>query len=194
MNVSGKLSHSFKMSGNKRYIGILSRFSGNSPDYKPISGRCTVILSGPEPQRSILKQKLTRKFISLGMPAVILEGKPGKVCESFSLNNIVYYSHPEVNKTIKLLKESETIIARSGYTTIMELISIGRSALLIPTPGQTEQEYLAKYLSDKGWFSSVAQKKLDEITIIPSTSAIILAGIVEESRKLLEIALAELLK
>jgi uncharacterized protein (TIGR00661 family) len=194
MNVSGKLSHSFKMSGNTRYIGILSRFSGNSPDYKPISGRCIVILSGPEPQRSILKQKLTRKFISLGMPAVILEGKPGKVCESFSLNNIVYYSHPEVNKTIKLLKESETIIARSGYTTIMELISIGRSALLIPTPGQTEQEYLAKYLSDKGWFSSVAQKKLNEITIIPSTSAIMPAGIVEESRKLLEMALVELLE
>ena len=125
---------------------------------------------------------------------MILEGKPGKVCESFSLNNIVYYSHPEVNKTIKLLKESETIIARSGYTTIMELISIGRSALLIPTPGQTEQEYLAKYLSDKGWFSSVAQKKLDEITIIPSTSAIMPAGIVEESRKLLEMALVELLE
>ena len=114
--------------------------------------------------------------------------------ESYTLKNIVYYNHLSAIETIKLLKESETIISRSGYTTIMELVSIGSSALLIPTPGQTEQEYLAEYLSEKGWFRSLAQRDIDERTVIPSTLAIMPAGIMEESGKLLETALAELLK
>jgi predicted glycosyltransferase len=60
----------------------------------------------------------------------------------------------------ELIETSDNIITRSGYTTIMELISLNCSALLIPTPGQTEQEYLADYLSKKGWFKSVTQDEI----------------------------------
>lgn len=194
LNVSGRLSHGFRLPENARYIGILSRLDSNFDTDNSRSDKCTVMLSGPEPQRSILKQKLTKILQSQGSPAVMLEGKPGKSYESYSLNNIVYYNHLSAVETTKLLKESETIISRSGYTTIMELISIGSSALLIPTPGQTEQEYLAEYLSEKGWFRSLAQRDIDEHTAIPSTTAIIPAGIMEESRRLLDIALAELLE
>ncbi len=59
----------------------------------------------------------------------------------------------------ELISGSEAIITRSGYTTIMELISLNCSALLIPTPGQTEQEYLARYLVGKGWFTSYFTKE-----------------------------------
>jgi spore coat polysaccharide biosynthesis predicted glycosyltransferase SpsG len=194
LNVSGRLSHGFRLSENVRYIGILSRFYGHWPAYGLSSGKCTVILSGPEPQRSILKLKLIKILILQGKPATILEGKPGKIYESYSLKNIVFHNHLSADETIKLLKESETIITRSGYTTIMELISLGRSALLIPTPGQTEQEYLAKSLSEKGWFRSIAQKDLNENILIPLNPAIMPSGIIEESIKLLEIALAELLE
>jgi spore coat polysaccharide biosynthesis predicted glycosyltransferase SpsG len=194
LNVSGRLSHGFRLPGNVRYIGILSRLSGLLNDVNSRSDKCTVILSGPEPQRSILKQKLTKILLSQRRPAVMLEGNPGKNYESYTLNNIVYYNHLSAFDTIRLLKESETIISRSGYTTIMELISLGCSALLIPTPGQTEQEYLAEYLSEKGWFRSLAQRDIDEHTTIPSTLAIMPAGIMEESGKLLEIALTELLE
>jgi uncharacterized protein (TIGR00661 family) len=194
LNVSGELSHGFRLPENVRYIGILSRFCGQNTDYSSGSEKYTVILSGPEPQRSILKRKLSKILVLLGKPATILEGKPGKINESYNLKNIVFHNHLSADETIKLLKESETIITRSGYTTIMELISLGRSALLIPTPGQTEQEYLAKSLSEKGWFRSTAQKDLNENIPILLNSIIIPTGIMEESRKLLEMALNELLE
>jgi spore coat polysaccharide biosynthesis predicted glycosyltransferase SpsG len=194
LNVSGRLSHDLSLPSNTRFIGILSRFSGCNNDTCSRSGKCMVILSGPEPQRSMLKQKLTKILLSLGKPSAVLEGKPGNGYKSHNLNNLVYYNHLSVNETIKLLSESDTIISRSGYTTIMELISLGISALLIPTPGQTEQEYLAEYLTQKGWYKSVTQKDLDEKHIIPYTSGIIPDGIIEESKRLLELALKELLE
>ena len=63
----------------------------------------------------------------------------------------------------EIIAASENIISRSGYTTIMELVSMGRTAMIIPTPGQTEQEYLAEYLSEKGWFDTIAQKEINQI-------------------------------
>jgi spore coat polysaccharide biosynthesis predicted glycosyltransferase SpsG len=194
LNVSGRLSHGFRLPVNVRYIGILSRFSDQNNDVNSISGKCTAILSGPEPQRTILQQKLIKILISTGKPAIILEGKPGKVFKSYCLNNIVCYNHLPDNETIKLLKESDTIITRSGYTTIMELISLGRNALLIPTPGQTEQEYLAEYLSQKGWFTFVTQRDLDENNLISSQRIIIPGEFIEESGRLLDTALKELLE
>jgi uncharacterized protein (TIGR00661 family) len=194
LNVSGRLTHGFRLQGNVRYIGILSRLKSSDPMNNLRSDKCTVLLSGPEPQRSMLKQKLTKILQSQGKRAVILMGAPGKSDESYSINNIDYYNHLSDAETIKLLKESEIIIARSGYTTIMELISLGRSALLIPTPGQTEQEYLAESLSEKGWFRSVAQKNIDENITVSLPSVILPAGIMKESERLLETALAELLK
>jgi predicted glycosyltransferase len=88
-----------------------------------------------------------------------------------------------------LITGSEIIIARSGYTTIMELISLNRSALLIPTPGQTEQEYLACWLRGKGWFSSIDQKDLKKK--LPDTMRQKVPGeeFISGSRLLLEAAL-----
>ena len=194
LNVSGRLSHSIRLPGNVRYIGILSRLETNSSFINPLSGKSLVMLSGPEPQRSILKQKFIDIFLSNGRPVVVLEGKPGETEESYTINNIVCLNHLSQDKTINLLDESETIITRSGYTTIMELISLGRSALLIPTYGQTEQEYLADHLSQKGWFSSVAQKELNDKTNFTVRSQVIPSGIMEKSKKLLDAALKELLE
>jgi hypothetical protein len=74
----------------------------------------------------------------------------------------------------------------------MELISLNCSALIIPTPGQTEQEYLARYLEEKGWFKSITQKRINSEMIFPSTNPGWTDEIIEQSKSLLEKALTEL--
>ncbi len=88
----------------------------------------------------------------------MLEGRPGIKPEIVKYGNITIYNHLQSHDMKNVLLASDRIVTRSGYTTIMELISLNCNALLIPTPGQTEQEYLADYLSEKGWFSSVTAK------------------------------------
>ena len=92
-----------------------------------------------------------------------------------------------------MISGSETIISRSGYSMIMELISMNRSALLIPTPGQTEQEYLAGYLSAKGWFDTISQNELSDAITLPGRRETAFGRIMDESAELLAGALGELL-
>lgn len=196
LNVSGRLSHGFKLPANLRYIGILSRFSeyGLADKASEENSYCTVILSGPEPQKGILKQKLTEILNVKRKPSVMLEGKPGISPDKKYDGYVRFESHLPDREMRHLILGSENIITRSGYTTIMELISLNRSALIIPTPGQTEQEYLAEYLSGKGWFRTVTQKKLDIKVDLPGTNALWPSELVTESANLLDKALKELLE
>ena len=75
----------------------------------------------------------------------------------------------------------------------MELISLGCSAMLIPTPGQTEQEYLARHLAAKGWFLTIAQRQIDKMITLPHPEPAWPGCIIIESRDLLEKALDEIL-
>ena len=153
----------------------------------------TVIMSGPEPQRGILRQKLIDILEHREPPTVILEGKPGAPDVTSRSENIISFNHLPSDEMREMITGSSSIIARPGYTSVMELISLNCSALLIPTPGQTEQEYLARYLSAKGWFSSVSQKRLDKSITLPAMKAAWTSEIIDESRELLEKALDELL-
>ena len=56
------------------------------------------------------------------------------------------------------MQEASLIISRSGYSTIMDLVQLQKRAILVPTPGQTEQEYLASYLMEKKFFIAIEQK------------------------------------
>lgn len=196
INLSGRLTHNICLPENVRFIGILSRFSvlPSSPrDPGKRFPHNTLILSGPEPQRGILREKLVRHLEHTEPPTVILEGNPGLSAESVRSGNIISYNHLPSNEMKSILTGSEYIISRSGYTTVMELISLNCSALLVPTPGQTEQEYLADYLSGKGWFTAIKQKKIGEGTKLTKGKVKLPSGIIEESRGLLENALDELL-
>jgi hypothetical protein len=195
LNVSGRLSHGLKLPRNTRFIGILSRFSGlsSSGNGSPVSFRHnTVILSGPEPQRGILEKKLADILKDREHPAVILCGKPDMPAGTIRSGNIIYFNHLPGIAMKEVISESEAIITRSGYTTIMELISLNCSALLIPTPGQTEQEYLARYLSKNGWFAAVSQRELNRVTPLPSINSKWGNEITVESGVLLEKALKEM--
>lgn len=161
INVSGRLSHGVKLPENTRFIGILSRFAHSDyPIVKSLTAPLTtIILSGPEPQRSLLKNIL-KGMLRMSNTA-ILEGRPGAKAEVTVSGNFTTYNHLKTSEMKELLLASTDIITRAGYTTIMELISMNCTALLIPTPGQTEQEYLAGYLSQKGWFSTISQREIN---------------------------------
>jgi len=197
LNISGRLSHGVRLPGNTMFSGILSRFSTEDKqgcagtDHYPHN---TIILSGPEPQRSILRKKLSTIMKNDVLPSVILEGRPEDGVEPLRDGNIISFPHPPASDMKKLITGSSSIICRSGYTTIMELISLKCSALLIPTPGQTEQEYLAEYLSEKGWFAMIKQKDLSKGLRLPDKHAKWTEDIVVQSRELLDKALQAVLK
>ena len=195
-NLAGKLSHVNETPHNVRYIGILSRFSNDESDASGSQYRyfCTVILSGPEPQRSILKRKLALVLKRYDGRCLFLEGKPGSTREIINEDNLEFVSHLPAAEMKKTLQESRYIVSRSGYTTIMELVSIRKSALLIATPGQSEQEYLALLMSERGWFGSVAQSEIDNWSGLTPVEPLWPASINRESSRLLENALDELLE
>jgi len=195
-NLTGRLSHGLKLPGNVRFTGILSRFiSDLTPpgEIKDIIRHNTIILSGPEPQRTILKYELASLLKDSETVSIFLEGRPEEPRATARSGNIIFHNHLPAPEMKNLLIQSNSIICRSGYTTIMDLVSLNCSALLIPTPGQTEQEYLAEYLSGKGWFSSIPQKKIKKGIILPANEAIWPSSeIVSKSKVLLKAALGEL--
>jgi hypothetical protein len=196
-NISGRLAHDVDLPENVRFIGILSRFTYHvpSPGEKKIHfPHNTLILSGPEPQRGILRKKLIEILKDKEPPTVILEGKPDTFPGKKHTGNIISYNHLSSGEMEEMIKGSNCVLARSGYTVVMELISLNRSALLIPTPGQTEQEYLAEYMSSKGWFTFVPQKSLDHGLALTAGKPVNFVELLTESRILLEKALDELLK
>ena len=195
-NLTGKLSHGIKLPGNIRFIGILSRFPKHRGLRKDHSGKIkyAVILSGPEPQRKILKQRLTEVLLRTGERTVMLEGEPSVEYCNKTNGNITFINHLPGYEMLELILNTEIVIARSGYTSIMELASIGKKAVLIPTPGQTEQEYLANYLADKGWFVKLSQQECDKLQDINLPRHNLPDSISKESGWLLEKALSELLE
>jgi predicted glycosyltransferase len=166
INLSGKLSHRFTKPRNARYIGILSRFNMNnmiaevSADDKY---NIVIILSGPEPQISKFEKAVREQVCTCSLKTIIINGlREITLPVFFSQNNqITTVSHLETQQFRNVLSNADIIICRSGYSSIMDLITLGRFALLVPTPGQPEQEYLAEYLSDKGWFLYSNQSEFD---------------------------------
>lgn len=129
-----------------RYIGNLSRFSEPSPRNSADAWTydIAVVLSGPEPQRSILENIILTQLLRTSLRAFVVRGtrQPGKPfppgVEGADLLN--------TTELEALLAKSSCVVARSGYSTIMDLAKLGKKAIFIPTPGQTEQEYLARRL------------------------------------------------
>ncbi len=174
-NLSGRLSHKCRKPARTRYIGILSRFVISQPtagkEPPPNTPYTLALLSGPEPQRSILEKIIMAQRHSLPGQLVIVAGKAdgddkkGKRdgdSNSGSDDSRVVLRIPwaDSRQLKSLVKQASFIICRSGYSTVMDLVTAGRIALLVPTPGQPEQEYLACYLADRHGFSMVTQKEL----------------------------------
>jgi UDP-N-acetylglucosamine:LPS N-acetylglucosamine transferase len=118
------------------------------------------LVSGPEPQRKIFEDLLHDQLIKWGRTALLVCGLPEREerKEEGPLNIVSHLPSVELNLAIL---ESEMIISRPGYSTIMDLAVLGKKAIFIPTPGQTEQEYLGHSLMEKRIALCVRQDALD---------------------------------
>ncbi|RMF60740.1 MAG: hypothetical protein D6748_03400 [Calditrichaeota bacterium] len=156
--LSGALSRVPKKSSRYAYIGLLSSISRkDAPDEIDI----LVSISGPEPQRSIFEQKILSQISSLNGKIIVTLGKSEIDKRETVGENITIYSHLPRRMMGEVYNRARFIISRSGYSTLMELAELGKPALLVPTPGQTEQEYLARWVWERQWFYSVSQQKLN---------------------------------
>ena len=118
-----------------------------------------MILSGPEPQRSIFEDIIIKQANDIQGNIVILRAKPEEnKIPSNAPKNIIFFNHVDYETFVKIVARAKNMICRGGYSSLMDLIALNRNAYLVPTPGQTEQEYLAEYLTDKGLFNYCRQK------------------------------------
>lgn len=157
--LSGELSHAKELPGKARYIGTLSRFKGlPDPSDKPLN-RVLAVLSGPEPQRSALEADVLAQLAGIAGRHTVVRGMPGAKTEMRGPVRLVGHLDAEALHTE--MRHAELIISRAGYTTLMDLEAIGRGALLVPTPGQPEQEYLGRAQARCGRHRIQEQHRLD---------------------------------
>ena len=156
-NVAGKLSHPKLVPSNTTYIGCLSRFQ-SIPSIKKIYD-LVIVISGPEPQRTIFETMLLDQLNSFTGRVLMVRGLPGKNMDisPLNINNHEVHAHLSSKKLNQVIQQAKMVICRSGYTSVMDLIKVQQKAILVPTPGQAEQEYLASYLFDKAMFYAVPQ-------------------------------------
>jgi len=154
-NLSGKLGHLKTSKLNIKYLGIISRVKHQKLEK---TTDIFIILSGPEPQRSILEDKLLKECKAYDGNVVIVRGIIEKEQKIDKIGNITIYNFMQSAELESFLNSSKLVISRSGYTTILDLAKLGKKAFFIPTPGQPEQEYLAKRLKKLKLANSCAQK------------------------------------
>lgn len=160
-SIAGNLSHPPILPAVPvNYIGILSRFK--KIEKKILANSLLILLSGPEPQRTDLENILLKQVAMLDIQTVVVRGLPGVTQPAAAINErIKIFNHLPSDELNGLLNESEFIVVRSGYSSIMDLLKLGKNAIIIPTPGQSEQEYLARYLHEKKWMYYSPQKGFD---------------------------------
>ncbi|HAF30371.1 MAG TPA: glycosyltransferase [Bacteroidales bacterium] len=157
-NLSGELSHVKDTLKNTFFIGPLSRFEYIAKENTDSKIDVLFILSGPEPQRSVFEKIICDQTKNSVLKYEIVRGTSSQSEHPFDfpVNNIL-----NAEDLFTLIKKSEIVVCRSGYSSIMDLFQLKKKAILVPTPGQTEQEYLAGYLKQKGFFYSVSQKNFN---------------------------------
>ena len=155
-NLSGRLGHPRILPDKVNYIGPLSRMARRevSPEYDVLA-----ILSGPEPQRYLLEEKLLSILSQLDLKSALVQGRVEGQKTQTSIQGVTVYNYLTTQDLESLINRSENIILRSGYTSIMDMVVMQKKVLLIPTPGQPEQEYLAKHLALN--FGILFQKQQD---------------------------------
>ena len=183
-NLGGKLSHPDRMPDiAASYIGLLSRLMNTENLQKDSSSapneqstfKYLFLLSGPEPQRSILEKRLLEIIPHIKGKSILVRGLPGGTINdvggthvSSLIHNLMNHqeqfqalSYAGPDTLIPLIKSAEFVVSRSGYSTVMDLLLLGKKGIYIPTPGQTEQQYLAKRLMENQWGFSMEQEEKD---------------------------------
>jgi hypothetical protein len=187
--LAGELSHPSFKPCNTKYIGLLSRFhetdlfigrsfseGGRLTTHSFIGrsfsegGRLLILLSGPEPQRTDLSQLLWQQVQHYDGKVIFVEGSEHAITPTNIPQHITYHKRLTDTALAPLMQQASMIICRSGYSTLMDLAAIQKKAILIPTPGQTEQEYLATSLHAAGIFYIAPQKGFQLATSLREAS------------------------
>jgi uncharacterized protein (TIGR00661 family) len=155
-NLSGDLGHLKKPLKNSIYLGALSRMKKLEivTEYDVM-----ILLSGPEPQRTILEEILSKEFLSYNKKVLFVKGIVEETQKIEIINNVTFYNFMNTEMLALHLNKSALIICRSGYTSVMDLAVLGKKVFFIPTPGQFEQEYLAKKFKNESIAPSCKQEK-----------------------------------
>ena len=176
-NLSGELGHATVAGIPIKYIGPLSRFSKLDSESKY---DLMVLLSGPEPQRTLLQNLLLKELNSFKGKLLLVKGIVDDESIATVKDNMTSYNFMTSTNLEKAINESNVVISRSGYTTVMDLAKLEKKAFFIPTPGQFEQEYIAKRLTKLGYVPSCNQnefkikmlKSIEEFSGLKSTDYI----------------------
>ncbi len=187
VNLGGELSHPAIMPVTRyRYIGPLSRMDYADSQSSP--KHILFILSGPEPQRTILENKVFGQIEHSKAPVVIVRGMPLDTKPPVFKNAIIYNHLPE-NELQQLMQEAEYIVCRSGYSSVMDINAMKAKAILIPTPGQTEQEYLATHLMKNKFAVSGSQQAFDVRSLFENAGRFSYEGFIKPDARLLSEAI-----
>lgn len=159
-NLSADLSHVKKFPiKNYHFIGPLSRFTLLTTDTYSKKIDLLIILSGPEPQRTMLENLLIEQALDTNYTTFVLQGKP-EFSAIKKIKNVQVIPHASDEKIADWMHQAKHIVCRPGYSTIMDLAILGKKAIFIPTPGQTEQIYLAKKFKAQKYFNSTDQNEI----------------------------------
>ncbi len=195
--LAGELSHGKALPANARYIGTVSRMQGLGSSVEGPSNtqgtapyRVVAVISGPEPHRTLLDEILTEQLQDLEGRHLLVRGLPGSDVEEMR-GNLLRKPHLSGRALAEAMANAELVISRSGYTTLMDLVALSRTALVIPTPGQEEQEYLGRLHASTGRFMVQAQTEVDILSAL-SRVGDLQAPAATKGHPLLERALNEL--
>jgi len=165
-NLAGALGKFDATKLSATHIGPLSRFQWQEPATEYVYD-VVAICSGPEPQRSLLEDLLTRQLRDSGLRYQLVRG----VLEEPARRDSIVWNYATRVQLADLLAQAQLVIARSGYSTVMDMAAMGKKAIFIPTPGQTEQEYLAHRLKTQGIAYTETQDRFDLQRAWAATSA-----------------------
>ncbi len=157
INLAGELSHPTSLPKVPvKYLGPLSRFEKIETKIKY---DLAIILSGPEPQRTVFEEMLLKELENYSGIVLFVRGLPAETSIKHHPGlSIEIHNHLQSVELNQAIQQSKLVISRSGYTTVMDLAKLQKKAILVPTPGQTEQEWLAGYLMHKKIFLCVPQQ------------------------------------
>ena len=156
-SIAGELANPCNGIKNLYYIGLLSRYKKqNETVFIENEIDILFILSGPEPQRTIFENIIFNQIKTRKEKFVLVRGTTKK---RTNIYHFPVYDLVDTETLLSLIVKSKTVVCRAGYSSIMDLIALNKNAIIVPTPGQTEQEYLAEHLKNKGFFNSVKQKE-----------------------------------
>jgi uncharacterized protein (TIGR00661 family) len=193
-NLSGKLSHPNQLPEiSLKYIGGISRFQ-HCHHSTAHHADLVILISGPELQRTVFEDLITAELHQFPGSAVVVRGLPHATTTKKGFRNISFFNHLPTAELCELLKNAKMVICRSGYSTIMDIVALRKKSILIPTPGQTEQEYLAEYLMEKKYCLAFQQHHFSLSTALEHASVFDYADLNNFKMNQLELSVQNILQ